>query len=206
MISRWWMALAFALVLGVSSVLSGVGGATGSDIAVDNALFLPMVSQAGLSITPSLAPTQAPTQQATPVPTDIPTESPTDVPTEAPTEAPTGAPTEAPTEAPTGEPTETPSTPVATTTSTPIPPPKTPTGDMILIAAGEFEMGCDEEREACTLANEKPLHTVYLGTYEIDRYEVTNARYQHACGRRLYGAKQSAISRRPRLRRLPGFV
>ncbi len=66
---------------------------------------------------------------------------------------------------------------------------------MILITAGEFEMGCDEEREACTLANEKPLHTVYLDAYEIDKYEVTNARYQ-ACVEDgvCYGAKQSSIS------------
>ena len=165
MISRWWMALAFVFVFGVSSVLGGAAGSASVD--VDNVVFLPMVSRAGLSIIPSAAPTQAPTEAPTPAPTD----SPTDVPTEAPTSAPTQVPTEAPI--------GTPSPPVATATNTPIPPTKTPTGEMIRIAAGEFEMGCDEELETCW-ANEKPLHRVYLDAYEIDRYEVTNARYQ-AC-------------------------
>ncbi len=159
MISRWWMALAFALVLGVSSVLSGVGGATGSDIAVDNALFLPMVSQAGLSITPSLAPTQAPPQQPTPVPT--PNRISNRCSHQGPQQRrPLKRQQRRLPRRRQASSTETPSTPVATTTSTPIPSTKTPTGDMILIAAGEFEMGCDEEREARTLPNEKPLPSI----------------------------------------------
>lgn len=55
----------------------------------------------------------------------------------------------------------------------------------ILILAGTFQMGCDSsnwEENFCT-ANawqvyEQPLHTVFLNAYVIDRYEVTNARYQ----------------------------
>jgi len=42
---------------------------------------------------------------------------------------------------------------------------------MVLIPAGEFEMGDDD------FENAKPVHTVYLDAFYIDKYEVTNARY-----------------------------
>ena len=55
--------------------------------------------------------------------------------------------------------------------------------EMILIPAGEFQMGCDSENEldGCHFGwDGLPLHTVTLSGYYIDKYEVTNARYK-AC-------------------------
>ncbi|MFA4880974.1 MAG: formylglycine-generating enzyme family protein [Candidatus Doudnabacteria bacterium] len=43
---------------------------------------------------------------------------------------------------------------------------------MVLIPAGEFQMGSDENE------SEKPVHTVYLDAFYMDKYEVTNAQYQ----------------------------
>lgn len=48
----------------------------------------------------------------------------------------------------------------------------------IRIPAGHFQMGCTEDG-SCQ-EDEQPLRTVYLSSYSIDQYEVTNARYQ-AC-------------------------
>jgi formylglycine-generating enzyme required for sulfatase activity len=44
---------------------------------------------------------------------------------------------------------------------------------MVLIPAGEFEMGSSEGE-----SDEKPAHTVYLDAFYIDKYEVTNAQYE----------------------------
>lgn len=75
--------------------------------------------------------------------------------------------------------------PTATPTATRMPSPTataTPTGvptsEMIFIAAGTFEMGCDQDNpnETC-FPDELPLHTIYLNAYAIDKTEVTNAQY-----------------------------
>lgn len=69
---------------------------------------------------------------------------------------------------------------------------KIPDG-MVLIPAGEFWMGSDDEEiatacdvnkkagyqcDATWFAGEKPKHRVYLDAYIIDKYPVTNARYK----------------------------
>ncbi|MCZ6679725.1 MAG: formylglycine-generating enzyme family protein [Candidatus Poribacteria bacterium] len=45
--------------------------------------------------------------------------------------------------------------------------------EMVLIPAGEFQMGSDEGKD-----HEKPVHTVYVDAFYIDVYEVTNAQFQ----------------------------
>ncbi len=56
-----------------------------------------------------------------------------------------------------------------------------PTSDgMLLVPAGNYQMGCDYVHDAKCADWESPRHTVYLDAYYIDMYEVTNARYK-AC-------------------------
>ena len=56
----------------------------------------------------------------------------------------------------------------------PPPPPSAPEG-MVLIPAGEFEMG-SEDAEA--LPREQPIHTVYVDAFYMDTHEVTNLDYK----------------------------
>ena len=56
-------------------------------------------------------------------------------------------------------------------------PTETPVYEEILIPAGEFVMGSPDGEG---VDDERPQHMVYLDDYYIDKYEVTNARYQ-AC-------------------------
>lgn len=54
-------------------------------------------------------------------------------------------------------------------------------GSMVTVPAGEFLMGCDYANDG-TSCNYKdtPLHAVWLDSFQIDKYEVTNGQYQ-AC-------------------------
>lgn len=65
--------------------------------------------------------------------------------------------------------------------------------EIVLIPEGPFFMGCDPDHNGGFPCNfdELPLHEVYLSTYTIDKYEVTNAQYQacvesNACSEPLY--------------------
>ena len=54
---------------------------------------------------------------------------------------------------------------------TPPPPPE----GMVLIPAGEFQMGSDDEDARL---DEQPVHTVHLDAFYMDEYEVTNAQFK----------------------------
>lgn len=47
--------------------------------------------------------------------------------------------------------------------------------EMVLIPPGEFQMGSDEK---ISRENEKPVHTVYVDEFYIDKYPVTNEQYK----------------------------
>ncbi len=49
-------------------------------------------------------------------------------------------------------------------------------GDMVLIPAGEFQMGSND-RDA--FKDEKPIHTVYVDAFYMDKYPVTNAQFKN---------------------------
>ena len=60
------------------------------------------------------------------------------------------------------------------TTTTTLPKTSTPSVPlgMVLIPAGEFQMGSGENDD------EQPVHTVYIDAFYMDKYEVTNAQYK----------------------------
>lgn len=64
---------------------------------------------------------------------------------------------------------------------------------MIYVPAGEFTMGSNDGDP-----DEKPVHTVYLDAYWIDKYEVTNAAYKHCADAGVCSPpKGSSSSTRP---------
>ena len=58
----------------------------------------------------------------------------------------------------------------------PVTPDVTPDGvEMVLIPAGDFQMGSNDSDAD---DNEKPVHTVYVNAFYMDKYEVTNAQFK----------------------------
>lgn len=54
---------------------------------------------------------------------------------------------------------------------------QTEPGEVVEVPAGEFVMGCNEELDKGCDADEKPMHSVSLSAFAIDRTEVTQAEY-----------------------------
>ncbi len=50
-------------------------------------------------------------------------------------------------------------------------------GDTVSVPAGDFAMGCEAQVDTDCMDDEKPLHTVSLGAFQIDRTEVTQDQY-----------------------------
>ena len=56
-----------------------------------------------------------------------------------------------------------------------VPQPPAPPEGMVLIPAGEFQMGSED---ADAYVNEQPVHTVHVDAFYMDKYEVTNLDYK----------------------------
>ncbi len=121
-----------------------------------------------------------------PSPTQI-VPTPTNLPTEIPTASP--LPTNTPTTAPTLTPTATLLPPVIEDEFG---------ASMVLVPAGEFVMGSDSNQEAA-----KPAHTVYLDSFYIDQFEVTNGDYQACAEAGVCTTGGSFRIRRPELAQNP---
>lgn len=50
-------------------------------------------------------------------------------------------------------------------------------GDLVAVPAGEFVMGCNDAVDKQCSDDEKPMHSVTLSAFEIERTEVTQAAY-----------------------------
>jgi formylglycine-generating enzyme required for sulfatase activity len=60
-------------------------------------------------------------------------------------------------------------------------------GDMVSVPAGDFAMGCAATDAQCR-DDEKPLHQVTLGAFDIDRTEVTQDQYAACAQAKVCGA------------------
>ena len=69
-------------------------------------------------------------------------------------------------------------------------------GEMVLIPAGSFQMGCQPDHNGGQACNpeELPLHTVTLDAYRIDKYEVTNGQYTQCVAAGRCGAPAQTSS------------
>ncbi len=54
--------------------------------------------------------------------------------------------------------------------------------NMVKVPGGSFNRGCDEQRDGDCQDDEKPVHSVTLSTFEIGRYEITQAQWQAVMG------------------------
>ncbi len=52
--------------------------------------------------------------------------------------------------------------------------------EFVRVEGGYFYMGCDEDSADC-YPDEKPIHQVYISTFEIGKYEVTVKEYKDFC-------------------------
>lgn len=132
---------------------------------------------------PQLAETSAPVEptstQIEPTAASLPTQIPTDSP----------QPTLTPTAAPSITPSATPLAPLIEDEFE---------AKMVLVPAGEFVMGSDSNQAAA-----KPAHTVYLDSFYIDQFEVTNGDYQACAEAGVCTTGGSFRIRRPELAQNP---
>jgi formylglycine-generating enzyme required for sulfatase activity len=136
----------------------------------------PMAQRVGAVFVP---PTDTPTPTYAP-PTDTPTPVPVLVTVLTPTPVDTATPTPTFTSTATPSPTITP-TPTMTPSPTPLrfPPQILREQDgmeMVLVPAGTFSMGAGPD-DPFAGVDEKPVHTVFLNRFYIDKYEVTVEQY-----------------------------
>jgi formylglycine-generating enzyme required for sulfatase activity len=64
--------------------------------------------------------------------------------------------------------------------------------EWVTVPAGEFQMGSDSGSP-----DERPFHTVYLDTYEIGKYEVTNKQYYQCVKARMCSVPKNGIYTSP---------